>query len=186
MSLKKIERAIAILAAIFLLSLEMAVSLAAFSSVVEEPGAAATPELRKITFAIKILEITASDTRILAEPKVTTLEGEKATISQGKTIPWKRPDGETVRLMESWQLELTPIIVSGQGIRITLAISTSSPDPKTGTLVESHVKKEALCRNLELLTLELMEKEDKSSRLAIQFAPLIEPRKDAAPSTKEK
>ncbi len=186
MNLKRNERAVVSMAATFLLFLQMAVALAASPNVAEGTDAAAVSERRKITFAIKILEVTASDTRILAEPKVTTLEGEKSTISQGKNIPWKKPDGETVRLMESWQLELTPVIVSGQGIRIALTISTSRPDPKTGAIQETHVKKEVLCRNLELLTLELMEKEDKSSRLAIQIVPLIEPRKDTAQSTEVK
>lgn len=182
MNLKRNERAVVIMAVTFLLFLQMAVALAASSSDAEKTEAAAVLERRKITFAIKILEVTTSDTRILAEPKITTLESEKSTISQGKSIPWKKPDGKTVRLMESWQLELTPVIVSGQGIRIALTMTTSSPDPKTGAIQETHVKREALCRNLELLTLELMEKEDKSSRLAIQIVPLIEPHKDAAPS----
>lgn len=186
MNLKRNDRAVVIMAAVFLLFFEMAVALAASPNIAEGTEAAVIPELRKITFAIKILEVTASDTRILAEPKITTLEGEKATISQGKNIPWKKPDGETVRLMESWQLELTPVIVSGQGIRIALAISTSRPDPKTGAIQETQVKKEILCRNFELLTLELMEKEDKSSRLALQIVPLIEPRKDTAPRTEVK
>ncbi len=186
MNLKRNERAVVIMAATFLLFLQMAFALAAAPSVVEGTEAAEVSERRKITFAIKILEVTASDTRILAEPKITTLEGEKSTISQGKNIPWKKPDGETVRLMESWQLELTPVIVSGQGIRIALTISTSRPDPKTGAIQETKVNKEVLCRNLELLTLELMEKEDKSSRLAIQIVPLIEPRKDTAPSKEVK
>ncbi len=110
-------------------------------SAAADAGLAAGITLGRIGIDRTILDLrisalqTTGKLKIVSQPKVTTLNGEKATISQGTTIPYETTSSEGTKtefVSAELKLEVTPVINPDDSIIMEVLTTNDSPSTTTG------------------------------------------------------
>ncbi len=118
----------------------------------EDSGLAAGITLGRIGVDKTILDLrisalqTAGKLKIVSQPKVTTLNGETATISQGTTIPYETTSSEGTKtefVSAELKLEVTPVINPDDSIIMEVLTTNDSPSTTTGASAPSIDTKKA-------------------------------------------
>ncbi len=121
-------------------------------STAEDSGMAAGITLGRVGVDRTVLDLrisalqTAGKLKIVSLPKVTTLNGEKATISQGTTIPYETTSSEGTKtefVSAELKLEVTPVINPDDSIIMELLTTNDSPSTTTGASAPSIDTKKA-------------------------------------------
>ena len=121
-------------------------------SVADDSGLAAGITLGRIGIDRTILDLrisalqSAGKLKIVSLPKVTTLNGETATISQGTTIPYETTSSEGTKtefVSAELKLEVTPVINPDDSIIMEVLTTNDSPSTTTGASAPSIDTKKA-------------------------------------------
>jgi len=90
---------------------------------------------------------TTGDSKIVSKPRVTTLNGETATISQGTQIPYTSSGADGLPKTEfvdaTLQLNVTPIINPDDSVILEISASNNTPTQVAGASAPAIDKKEA-------------------------------------------
>lgn len=98
-----------------------------------------------LTFQLSALEADGKG-KVISTPRVTTLNGEKATISQGTTIPYQTSgsDGPKTEFVSAeLKLEVTPVINPDNSIILEVLATNDSPSLTAGASAPSIDTKKA-------------------------------------------
>ncbi len=121
-------------------------------SAASDPGLGAGITLGRIGIDKTVLDLRISalqstgKLKIVSLPKVTTLNGEKATISQGTTIPYETTSSEGTKtefVSAELKLEVTPVINPDDSIIMEVLTTNDSPSTTTGASAPSIDTKKA-------------------------------------------
>lgn len=103
---------------------------------------------------------TAGQSKVISKPRVTTLNGEAATISQGTTIPYQSVSDQGTKtefVDATLSLEVTPVINPDNSVILTINAANNTPTTVSGATAPGINKKEAstkvLVRNGETTVL---------------------------------
>jgi type IV pilus assembly protein PilQ len=108
-----------------------------------QPGLGSTLSWGRVGVDTTILDLrisaaeTAGDARVVSNPRILTLNGEKAKISQGTLIPYVSSDGDSVKtefVEAALKLEVTPVINPDNTVILDVLATNSAPQ-QFGALV---------------------------------------------------
>jgi len=89
---------------------------------------------------------TAGQSKVISKPRVTTLNGESATISQGTTIPYQSVSDQGTKtefVDATLSLEVTPVINPDNSVILTINAANNTPTTVSGATAPGIDKKEA-------------------------------------------
>jgi len=127
-------------------------SVGALGGLAAAPGIGSTFRLGESIFDIGILDLQLSalesdgNGKVISTPRVTTLNGETATISQGTTIPYQTSgaDGPKTEFVNAeLKLEVTPVINPDGSIILEILATNDSPSLTAGASAPSIDTKKA-------------------------------------------
>ncbi len=108
-----------------------------------QPGLGTTFSFGRLGVDTTVLDLrlsaleTAGNGRVVSNPRIMTLNGEEAKISQGTMIPYQSSDGDTVKteLVEAaLSLKVTPIVNPDNSVIIDVEATNDTPGAELGGL----------------------------------------------------